>query len=114
MISKRSRLSKFILIASLFAIQSAQALTVSGLSKTDNPSASINGNRSSGVVSKIANGQIEINAVTYDFTSQKPKVFDTNGSQIPSTEIKVGMFVNILVVVNQKKASIVELKVVRK
>lgn len=65
----------------------------------------------SGVVSKMANGTIEINAVTYRFVPNQAKVYDLNNQLNRHAEIKAGMFVSF--VQSRDKGPITELRLIR-
>lgn len=71
-------------------------------------------NRHGGVVSKITEGKIEINAVTYSFSPNQAKIYDLNGRLNPNTEIKVGMFVNFVLNNTKPKTRINELRLIKK
>lgn len=111
--------TKIVLIINVLLIGSvclsqAQAMTTSGTILVDNPALQSNENRLGGVVSKISDGKIEINAVTYEFSPKQIHVYDLNGRINQKAEIKVGMFVNFLVIKDKNKARIVEIRLVRK
>ena len=73
-----------------------------------------NENRLAGIVSKISDGEIVINAITYDFSTKQAKIYDLNGHLNQSAMIKIGMFVSILVGNDKSKPSVLEIRLVRK
>ena len=108
--------AKFVLISTLYlcviCLPLAQAMTVSG--NTVGSQAKVDQNRMSGVVSKIASSQIEINRVVYDFNPNLVHIYDLNGLPYQKAHISIGTFVNFVVGNDREKARIVELRVIRK
>lgn len=112
--------AKIILIAScvivsslnLNQIHAAATSTNTRLSNLTN--AVSNSNQHGGVVSKIAEGKIEINAVTYSFSPSQAKIYDLNGRLNPNAEIKAGMFVNFVLNNSKPKPRINELRLIKK
>jgi hypothetical protein len=83
-----------------------------GLSNLNNAAPS--SNRLGGVVSKIADGKIEINAVTYNFSTDQAKIYDLNGRLNRNAEINPGMFVNFVLSNTKPKTRINELRLIKK
>jgi|GEM_PF-5974966 len=112
--------AKIILIAgcviastlNLSQIHAAVRLLDTRLSNLNNTAPS--SNQRGGVVSKIADDSIEINAVTYSFSPNQAKIYDLNGRLNPNAEIKAGMFVNFVLNNTKSKPRINELRLIRK
>lgn len=102
------------LLVSSVCVTQVQAMTTVPGTGVSNPTLQNNENRLGGVVSKISDGKIEINAVTYEFYPKQAQVYDLNGRVNQKADIKVGMFVNFLVIKDKNKARIVEIRLVRK
>ncbi len=98
------------LLITLTISQYGQAMTV--VEGTETSQSTIVENRFSGVVSKITDKVIIINAVSYAFVPNKVRVYDLNGRINQKAEIKVGMFVNYLL--DKSKSAILEVRLVRK
>ena len=98
------------LLITLTISQYAQARTV--VEGTETSQSTIVENRFSGVVSKITDKVIIINAVSYAFAPNKVRVYDLNGRINQKAEIKVGMFVNYLF--DKNKLAVLEIRLVRK
>ena len=90
--------------------QYGQAMSVVGGSQTSQ--STVLENRFSGVVSKITDKVIIINAVSYAFAPNKVRVYDLDGRINQKAEIKVGMFVNYLL--DKNKAAVLEIRLLRK
>ncbi len=103
------------LLVNAVIVMQAQAMTVvpDGVI-VRNATSQSNENRLAGVVSKISDGKIVINTITYDFSTRQAKIYDLNGHLNQSAMIKIGMFVSILVSNDKSKPSILEIRLVRK
>ncbi|MEI8362193.1 MAG: hypothetical protein WCG35_03120 [Betaproteobacteria bacterium] len=82
--------------------------------RVEDPTIQNNEHRLAGVVSKISDGKIVINTVTYIFSTRKAKVYDFNGQLNQGDVIKVGMFVSMLVSNDKKNPSILEIRLLKK
>lgn len=98
------------LLITLTISQYGQAMSVVGGSQTSQ--STVLENRFSGVVSKITDKVIIINAVSYAFGPNKVRVYDLDGRINQKAEIKVGMFVNYLL--DKNKAAVLEVRLLRK
>ena len=98
------------LLITLIISQYGQARTI--VEGTETSLSTIVENRFSGVVSKITDKVIIINAVSYAFVPNKVRVYDLNGRINQKAEIKVGMFVNYLL--DKNKLAVLEIRLVRK
>lgn len=105
------KMKTFLSLLITFTIsQYGQAMTVVG--GTETSQSTMVENRFSGVVSKIADKVIIINAVSYAFAPNKVHVYGLNGRITQIAEIKVGMFVNYLL--DKNKVAVIEVRLVRK
>ena len=98
------------LLFTLTISQHGQAMSV--VEGTETSQSTIVENRFSGVVSKVTDKVIIINAVSYAFEPNKVRVYDLNGRINQKAEIKVGMFVNYLL--DKNKSAVLEVRLVRK
>jgi hypothetical protein len=116
MYSKNLWIAGSVLISALHVnlTHAATSSVNSTLSGFNNATSSPHENRHGGVVSKITDGKIEINAVTYSFLPNQAKIYDLNGRLNPNTEIKAGMFVNFALNNTKPKTRIIELRLIRK
>jgi hypothetical protein len=101
------------MLVSVLSINQAYAVTSKDMTLNTSADALSNENRLSGVVAKISQDKIEINAVTYKFNRKQAKVYDLNGKINQDLKIKHGMFVNCLVVKEGNAERITELRFVR-
>lgn len=112
--------SKIILIASsvivsaLYVSQIHAAVSSVKSSLIPLNSAAPSNNTLGGVVSKIADDKIEINAVTYSFSPNQAKIYDLNGKLNRNAKITAGMFVQCVLKSGKPKTRITELRIIRK
>lgn len=106
--------SGFVIVSTLNLSQIHAAATSMDTRFSNLNNAATSSNQRGGVVSKIADDTIEINAVTYSFSPNQAKIYDLNGRLNPNAEIKAGMFVNFVLNNTKSKPRINELRLISK
>jgi hypothetical protein len=101
------------MLVSILYINQAYAVTSNHMTVNSNADTLGDEIRLSGVVAKMSQESLEINAVTYKFNRKQAKVYDLNGKINPTLKLKTGMFVNFLVVKEGNAQRIAELRFIR-